>query len=95
MQKLCCVRTIQQPLRVWIIVTSLPTHISIKSHPYLAGIASHMKSLMLSTTEAEYVAVSEVVKDQVFVPNPKEHGNQGTTSSQGSSGQCKYNMVGK
>ena len=40
MQKLCCVRTIQQPLPVWIIVTSLPTHISINSHPFLVGIVS-------------------------------------------------------
>ena len=36
----CCVRTIQQPLPVWIIVTSLPTHISINSHPFLVGIVS-------------------------------------------------------
>ena len=40
MQKLCCVCTIQQPLPVWIIVTSLPTHISINSHPFLVGIVS-------------------------------------------------------
>ena len=40
MQKLCCVRTIQQPLPVWIIVTSLPTHISINSHPFPMGIVS-------------------------------------------------------
>ena len=48
MQKLCCVHTIQQPLPVWIIVTSLPTHISINSHPFLVGIVSnnqHAKSL--------------------------------------------------
>ena len=38
MQKLCCVCTIQQPLPVWIIVTSLPTHISINSHPFPVGI---------------------------------------------------------
>ena len=45
-----------------------------------------MKSVVLSTTETEYVAVSEVVKgDQGFVPNAKEHGNQGTTAYQGSS----------
>ena len=40
MQKLCCVCTIQQPLPVWIIVTSLPTHTSINSHPFLVGIVS-------------------------------------------------------
>ena len=40
MQKLCCVCTIQQPLPVWIIVTSLPTHISINSHPFPVGIVS-------------------------------------------------------
>ena len=46
-----------------------------------------MKSVVLSTTEAEYVAVSEVVKEiKFFVPNAKEHGDQGTTTYQGSSG---------
>ena len=40
MQKLCCVHTIQQPLPVRIIVTSLPTHISINSHPFPVGIVS-------------------------------------------------------
>ena len=55
-----------------------------------------MKSVVLSTTEAEYVAVSEVVKEiKFFVPNAKEHGDQGTTTYQGSSGQCWCNMVGK
>ena len=35
-----------------------------------------MKSVVLSTTEAEYDAVSEVVKEiKVFVPNAKEHGD--------------------
>ena len=35
-----------------------------------------MKSVVLSTTEAEYVAVSEVVKEtKFFVPNAKEHEN--------------------
>ena len=34
-------------LPVWIIVTSLPTHISINSHPFLVGIVSH------SSTAAE------------------------------------------
>ena len=46
-----------------------------------------MKSIVLSTTEAEYVAVSEVVKEiKVFVPNVKKHGNKGSTTYQGSSG---------
>ena len=45
MQKLCCVRTIQKPLPVWIIVTSLPTHISINSHPFPVGIVSHRASI--------------------------------------------------
>ena len=40
MQKLCCVCTIQQPLPVWTIVTSLPTHISINSQPFPVGIVS-------------------------------------------------------
>ena len=47
MQKLCCVRTIQQPLPVWIIVTSLPTHISINSHPFLVGIVSKLCGWLL------------------------------------------------
>ena len=55
-----------------------------------------MKSVALSTTEAEYVAVFRSGQgDQVFVPNAKEHGNQGTTAYQGSSGQYWCNMVGK
>ena len=40
MQKLCCVCTIQQPLPDWIIVTSLPNHISINSRPFPVGIVS-------------------------------------------------------
>ena len=54
-----------------------------------------MNSVVWSTTEAEYVAVSEVVKEIKFCTNAKEHGNQGTTAYQGSSGQCWCNMVGK
>ena len=51
------------------------------------GRVKSMKSVVLSTTEAEYVAVSEVVKEiKFFVPNAKEHGDQGTTTYQGSSG---------
>ena len=45
MQKLCCVCTIQQPLPVWIIVTSLPTHFSINSHPFLVGIVSQIMDI--------------------------------------------------
>ena len=56
---------------------------------YFCGIpvawkSESMKSVVLSTTEAEYVAVSEVVK--VFVPNVKKYGNKGSTAYQGSSG---------
>ena len=55
-----------------------------------------MKSVVLSTIEAEYVAVSEVVKEiKFFVPDATEHRNQGTTAYQGSGGQCWCNMVGK
>ena len=51
------------------------------------GKVKSMKSVVLSTTEAEYVAVSASGQgDQVFVPNAKEHGDQGTTTYQGSSG---------
>ena len=68
---------------------------------YFCGIpvawkSKSMKSVVLSTTEAEYVAVSEVVKEiKFFVPNAKKHGDKGTTIYQGSSGQCWCNMVGK
>ena len=48
-QKLCCVRTIQQPLPVWIIVTSLPTHISINSHPFPVGIVLQWYFIPAST----------------------------------------------
>ena len=56
---------------------------------YFCGIpvawkSESMKSVVLSTTEAEYVAVSEVVK--VFVLNVKKYGNKGSTTYQGSSG---------
>ena len=54
-----------------------------------------MKSVVLSTTEAKYVAVMEVSRRSSFVPNAKEHGDQGTTAYRGSSGQCWCNMVGK
>ena len=55
-----------------------------------------MKSVVLSTTEAEYVAVYRIGQgDQDFVPNAKEHEDQGTTAHQGSSGQCRCNMVCK
>ena len=58
---------------------------------YFCGISvvwksKSMKSVVLPTTEAEYVAVSEVVKDQGFVPNVKKHGNKHSTTYQGSSG---------
>ena len=44
-----------------------------------------MKSVVLSTTEAKYVAVSEVVKgDQGFVPNVEKHGSKNSTTHQGS-----------
>ena len=54
---------------------------------YFCGIpvawkSKSMKSVVLSTTEAEYVAVLEVVKE----PNVKKHENQGSTTYQGSSG---------
>ena len=48
-------------------MTRLPTHISINSHPFPVGIVSRMKSVVLSTTEAEYVAVPEVVKEIKFL----------------------------
>ena len=57
---------------------------------YFCGIpvarkSKSMKSAVLSTTEAEYVAVSEVVKEiNFFVPNDKKHGDKGTTTYQGS-----------
>ena len=55
MQKLCCVCTIQQPLPVWIIVTSLPTHISINSHPFPVGIVS---ALIWSTMVGEHCSLT-------------------------------------
>ena len=55
MQKLCCVRTIQQPLPVWIIVTSLPAHISINSHPLPVGIVSVMVIGPICGHERQYV----------------------------------------
>ena len=46
-----------------------------------------MKSAVLSTTEAEYVAVSEVVKEIKFLYQMlRSMRDQGTTTYQGSSG---------
>ena len=46
-----------------------------------------MNSVVLSTTEVEYVADSVVVNEiKIFVPNVKKHGNKGSTTYQGSHG---------
>ena len=45
-----------------------------------------MKSVVLSTTEAEYVAVSEVVKDIKFVYQMLRSMEKSSTTYQGSSG---------
>ena len=46
-----------------------------------------MKSVVLSTTEAEYVAVSESGQGGLgLVPNVEKYGNKGSTTYQGSSG---------
>ena len=64
MQKLCCVCTIQQPLPVWIIVTSLPTHISINSHPFPVGIVSDLDQA-LQVYQADQVLCPQ---DSIMTP---------------------------
>ena len=70
MQKLCCVRTIQQPLPVWIIVTSLPTHISINSHPFPVGIVSSLadvqptSSMPISPSKSPIQASKHQIKSE-------------------------------
>ena len=55
-----------------------------------------MKSVVLSTTEAEYVAVSEVVKDIKFLYQMlRSMEAKVSTTYQGSCGQCWHNLAGK
>ena len=53
----------------------------------MAWKSKSMKIVVLSTTEAECVAVSEVVKEIKFLYQMlKKYGNKGSTTYQGSSG---------
>ena len=72
MQKLCCVCTIQQPLPFWIIVTSLPTHISINSHPFPVGIVSIVHDILAVYWTHDLTIVLTVAQMTTFF----EHADQ-------------------
>ena len=80
MQKLCSVCTIQQPLPVQIILTSLPTHISINSHPFPVGIVSNLDERTTNSVEKVTLNTEYLPTTTLYVQHTSNHQPRHQTS---------------